>query len=1293
MTDLDSTDEAAQRDTLVMAGACADDDAPQARGANHDAERREEQAQLRRLSAAVQQASESILITDLDGRIEYVNRAACERSGYAEAELIGRSARIFQSGHTPPQVNRELWDEITAGRTWRGFIFNRRKDGTDYAEFGTVTPIRDIDGAVTNYLAVHEDVTEKQRMSEELETYRDHLEDLVVLRTDEIERTRRAAEAASAAKSAFLAAMSHEIRTPMNGVLGLVDVLLQSSLSPYQRELANTIGESAGALLRVIDDILDFSKIEADKLVLASEPFDLARLIEHTADALLPIATAQGIELRVFIEPALVVQRLGDPARVRQIINNLVGNAIKFSARLERPGRVELRVTAHGDGVRITVVDNGIGMALDTLARLFQPFVQAEPGAARPMGGTGLGLVISRRLVQAMGGDIAVDSALGAGSTFRVDIPLPALDTQRWPAERALAGVTCHLWVDDAQRTQDWHDYLVAAGAKVKRRQLPDPSSTLRAHARGGWPLRQAQDRPGGPLDAAARPRDDRPHVLIHTPAPTPASWAGSRAAATHAWPTVCVQHGQRRSPRLMAPDFVSLDLDGMRRDDLLHAVCMALGRSASPPARPAAAADAARPDLEVVALRGRRVLVAEDNDVNHKVVAHQLRLLGIVADIAADGQEALDRWKATPGRYDLLLTDLRMPRLDGYGLARAIRRHEDEMAAATARDTASNAAIVDMTGRLPIVALTANAMLGEADRCRASGMDDYLTKPAALQALQATLLRWLGSSGPAARAAGMHDDTAPAPLDFDDSMLARQLGEDPAPIEDLRQEFLRGAEAAMAEVEAAATRHAWASVADIAHRLKSSSLAVGALALGRSLGELEQAAAAHAASACGAPHDDRAQAALPELTRSAQRAWLAAKDHLVPALAHERRRAAVAAPRIVVVDDEPFQHRLIERMLRALAAPPVECFDSGLAALRRLQSLDSTSVLLVIDLNMPGMDGVELIRHLAQSNFRGTLALASGADTRVLETATRLAQAWRLRTVGHLRKPLSSDELRDALQRWRGSTASDPQRPRRSFTPEEVRRAIEQGQVCLHYQPQIDLADGRLLGVEALARWQHPELGLLGPDAFIPVAEANGLIDTLTDSVVQQALAQSARWIAELGQPVRVAVNVSMDNLSRLDFPDRVFAGLEDHGVPASSLTLEVTESRLMKDMRAALDTLARLRLRGISLSIDDFGTGHSSLAQLRDLPFVELKVDRGFVHGGRSHATLRAILSASVEMARQLGMHVVAEGVEDEADWEFVKEAGCSGAQGWFIARPMRGDALVEWVRERGGAIATTR
>jgi EAL domain-containing protein (putative c-di-GMP-specific phosphodiesterase class I) len=225
---------------------------------------------------------------------------------------------------------------------------------------------------------------------------------------------------------------------------------------------------------------------------------------------------------------------------------------------------------------------------------------------------------------------------------------------------------------------------------------------------------------------------------------------------------------------------------------------------------------------------------------------------------------------------------------------------------------------------------------------------------------------------------------------------------------------------------------------------------------------------------------------------------------------------------------------------------------------------------------------------------------------------------------------------------------------------------------------------------VEALVRWRHPTDGLIPPDAFVPAAEAHGLIDALTRAVLTLALTQSSRW-RDHGNPLPVAVNITMENLARLDFSELVLEALSGHDLPFGDLTLEVTESRLTQDVRLPMDALTRLRLKGVELSIDDFGTGHSSLAQLRDFPFSELKIDRSFVHGAHAQTTQRAIVAASVEMAHQLGMRVVAEGVEDRADWDFAKLVGCDLVQGYFVGRPMPADALPAWARQWSERVET--
>ena len=242
------------------------------------------------------------------------------------------------------------------------------------------------------------------------------------------------------------------------------------------------------------------------------------------------------------------------------------------------------------------------------------------------------------------------------------------------------------------------------------------------------------------------------------------------------------------------------------------------------------------------------------------------------------------------------------------------------------------------------------------------------------------------------------------------------------------------------------------------------------------------------------------------------------------------------------------------------------------------------------------------------------------------------------------------------------------------------MKRAITGGELVNHYQPKVELATGALVGVEALVRWQHPQAGLVFPDQFIAMAEAHDLIDELTHAVLSAALRQEHLW-QDAGLDIQVAVNISMDNLAALEFPDLVSQWAHEAGVDLSNVVLEVTESRLMKDVRAPLDILTRLRLKRVGLSIDDFGTGHSSLAQLRDIPFDELKLDRSFISGAAEDSALRAIVEATLAMARQLGMRSVAEGLETRADWDFLRALGCDVAQGYFIARPMPGSDVRGW------------
>ncbi|MBV1787960.1 EAL domain-containing response regulator [Marinobacterium sp. D7] len=385
----------------------------------------------------------------------------------------------------------------------------------------------------------------------------------------------------------------------------------------------------------------------------------------------------------------------------------------------------------------------------------------------------------------------------------------------------------------------------------------------------------------------------------------------------------------------------------------------------------------------------------------------------------------------------------------------------------------------------------------------------------------------------------------------------------------------------------------------------------------------------------------------------------------------------------ILVIDDDAFVLKLLKLQLANLGQPEVMTCESANDALEALADRQQMEIVFC-DIQMPGMDGVELVRHLAHMEFQGGLVLMSGEDERILSTVQYLAQAHRLKVLGALQKPITPVQLRGILQ-GQASPAAKPRRAdRKIYSVEAVASAIENGELINYYQPKVSMCSREVVGVEALVRWQHPYDGLVFPDQFISTAEQNGLIDDLTRLVLLNALRHCRDWQASQLR-LSVAVNISMSNLVSLDFPDFIVKAAQDLDFDLSLLILEVTESQLMQNPLTALDILTRLRLKNITLSIDDFGTGHSTLTQLRDIPFNELKVDSGFVHDAGDNASCRAILEASLDLARRLGMKSVAEGVENLADWHFLSRlACCDVAQGYFIAKPMPAQTLPSWIQE---------
>ena len=381
----------------------------------------------------------------------------------------------------------------------------------------------------------------------------------------------------------------------------------------------------------------------------------------------------------------------------------------------------------------------------------------------------------------------------------------------------------------------------------------------------------------------------------------------------------------------------------------------------------------------------------------------------------------------------------------------------------------------------------------------------------------------------------------------------------------------------------------------------------------------------------------------------------------------------------LVVIDDDPQFAELLGEIAKTAGFASSVYNDA-----RDFFSDEESYQVMVLDLHMPTMDGVEVIRRMGKSGIRAHLILVSGYDSSVLHSAEKLAQEHQLNVVGSLTKPL---EIADFVQMLANiDIDKDAVSNQKTFaeTPiivEEIQKAIHDEQMVLHYQPQIDLSTNVLKGVEALVRWQHPDRGLIPPGLFIDIAEKEGLMGELTASVINMAVTQSYKW-KELGFKITISVNVSAENITSLTLPDHLTDLINDQGLDPKSIVLEITESALMGELKTSLDILTRLRMKGFGLSIDDFGTGNSSLVLLHRIPFTELKIDMSFVKYMDRDVDAYAIVETCVMLAHKLRMDVVAEGVENKKIRMSLKAMGCDIGQGYEIAKPMPAEQLTKWV-----------
>ena len=690
-------------------------------------------------------------------------------------------------------------------------VMERVTSSKDYSARAEPAQLKEMDMLAGGFNAMLKQI---QTRDLELATHRDHLEDMVTHRTLQLTLAKEAAEAASQAKSEFLATMSHEIRTPMNGVLGMNELLLGSALQPQQRLWAESVQRSGQHLLGVINDILDFSKIESGHMDLESVDFDLTELVEDAAAMFAQQAESKGLEIACqFVPPDACLCLRGDPFRLRQVVANLINNAIKFTeegevvVRVLKPEETELSTR-----ISLCVEDTGIGIEAAAQERIFDHFSQADGSTTRKFGGTGLGLTISKRLVEMMGGSIRVESAPGRGSKFCIDLSLPKAaklpQARLQPVE--MAGVRV-LVVDDNQTNRD-----------ILQQQLEGWRMRVTCVESGDAALQSMEQavRTGAPFELAI--------LDMHMP-----KMDGLQLARTiHAQPSLATTRLMMLTSTYSHADPKAREAVGIlrhvnkpiRRADLYQVIRSVMASDGTAPERSATAAGKDLPGVS------GRVLLVEDNPVNQQVAQAMLAKLGIPADLASDGREAVEKVQAHA--YDLVLMDCQMPVMDGFEATAEIRRLRAGHAT-----------------RLPIVALTANAMQGDRQKCLEAGMDDFLSKPYTLTQLQMALARWLPAADPIAdqrTRAAEEAPAAPAVAPAINLNVLEALREiDPAGGMGLAYEIMRTFLDASGErvehIEQAIVSGDSTMLSQAAHALKSSAANVGAETLSGLYRELER--------------------------------------------------------------------------------------------------------------------------------------------------------------------------------------------------------------------------------------------------------------------------------------------------------------------------------------------------------------------------------------------------------------------------------------------------------------------
>ncbi|GAB1269200.1 hypothetical protein NBRC116493_24530 [Aurantivibrio infirmus] len=1244
-------------------------------------------------------------------------------------------------------------------------------------------------------------------------------------REDALKRARDTALASARIKGQFATTVSHELRTPMNGVMGMLELLHSMDLNEDQIEYVNIARSSGEELLLLIDDILDFSKIESGKMKLQSSNFDPREMMKGIVELLTSQAQQKHLELNGEVEEQVPAHLFGDSSRIRQILINLVGNALKFTQHGSVIARVAFIEKEDEDSLlHVSVEDTGIGIPENAQQLIFEAFSQADGSTTRQFGGTGLGLAICAQLVQLMGGKIGVKSQLGKGSIFWFTLPItvanaPDLDTKE------VSEVAGQRVLIVSRTTDSCHSLIrkfIAWECFQRNTTTASDAITLMKNA-------ATQGKPYDFLIIDTPISDSSETELIKVIKNQSLLSTANIIILTHnplndlPPNTKCI--AKSPSSKLLEATMIELigrDKTIVSQDEKTKVKEKTKTKRTLSPAQTAST----------------HVLLVEDNKTNQIVATGMLTRLGFSCDIADNGSAAINALNSK--YFDLVLMDCQMPMMNGYTATQLIRGKTSDYQ------------------KIPIIALTANTGSADIKRCFTAGMDDYLAKPLTMDTLELKLGKWLSRERPTLATLTSSSDekekqASELILDklskidekvLDDSVIAKlqtQLGDS---FESFINTYIEDTPNTIQKLIAALKASNQESFSHCIKLLKSSSNNLGAKKLSKHFSVIEKHATAFTENDIQKiekiiadelnntkdelnkiklsiekpienddvkllqPHvlivDDDAStrivirgiinkdgydiheaengqqaleycqkkmpdlilmdALMPELDGfAASKAIIAIESAIKPTILMvtslqdedtlDKAFAAGATDFILKPVNATVLRRRVSRVLHSghidkhihqlsyydkLTSLPNRAFfiERCKNLLRSAKEHNSTIAVLFMDLDrfkmvndLQGHEigdsllkafserlescvrSADIVARLGGDEFTVVLNNVGNMDA-VARIAEKIAKAMVSPFTFNDQKVYMTTSIGIALYPKNGETINELMRfadtamfrakangggcyefyengmeteiTRQIELEAEIRRALENDEFVLHYQPQVDIHSNELTGLEALIRWHHPVRGMVPPGLFIPVAEKSGLISSIGTWVLNQACQQLRSWL-DLGyDPVTIAVNVSGGELTNSVLLEKVAKALDETKIPANLLKLEITEDTLAGCNEQTSQYLQELRNLGVTLAIDDFGTGYSSLNYLKLFPVDTLKIDRSFVKDLPDDANSAAIVSGIIAMGHSLKLQIIAEGIETADQKLFLQKEGCDIMQGFYLSKPLPVDALEAWIIE---------